>query len=169
MKEISSMMIVEKIESKIYLIRGKKVMLDSDLAKLYDVETGQLNRAVKRNEERFPVPDFMFRLTKQELKSLRCQIGILDKAVGRTYLPYAFSEHGIAMISSVLNSKKAIAVSIQIIKTFIKLREMIFSHKKLWEEMKKMGAKNERKFIVVFEAIRNLQQVEVKAKRKIGF
>src|SRR3989338_5055051 len=116
---------LEVIESKIYIIRGRKVMLDADLASLYGVPTHHLNWSVKRNIERFP-RDFMFQLTAEENKSLISQIAISNKGRGgRRFLPYAFTEQGVAMLSSVLNSELAIQVNIQIIRTFVKLREML--------------------------------------------
>src|SRR3990172_6171207 len=122
---------IELIESKIYLIRGHKVMLDSDLAELYGVETRALVQAVKRNIGRFPL-DFMFQLNNQEVISLRSQIVISKTGRGgRRYLPYVFTEQGVAMLSSVLNSDRAIEVNIQIMRAFLKLREMIASHKDL--------------------------------------
>src|SRR3989304_935083 len=123
---------MEIIEGKILLIRGQKVMLDSDLAELYGVETFNLNKAVKRNIDRFP-SDFMFQLTKEEADSLRFQIG-MSKTTGRggrRYLPYAFTEQGVAMLSSVLNSKGAVQVNIAIMRAFVRLREMIASNKEL--------------------------------------
>jgi hypothetical protein len=111
----------------IYEIRGEKVMLDSDLARLYEIETKALNRAVKRNIERFP-DIFMFQLTEDEFSSLRCQIGTSNEGKGgRRYLPYVFTEHGVLMLSSVLNSKKAISVNIEIMVTFIKMRHYVLS------------------------------------------
>ena len=122
---------IELIASKIYLIRGIKVMLDRDLAELYGVETGALNRAVKRNAERFP-EDFMFQLTGEEAELLRCQTGISKPGRGgRRYLPYAFSEQGVAMLSSVLNSKRAIEVNIAIMRAFVQLRKTLDSHTEL--------------------------------------
>ena len=117
----------ERIEQSIFLIRGHKVMLDADLAALYRVETGALVRAVKRNIERFP-PHFMFQLSKEEFENLRCQTGI-SRWGGRRYLPYAFTEQGVAMLSSVLRSKRAIQVNIAIMDTFVRLRQMLSSHK----------------------------------------
>ena len=114
----------EIIENKIYFIRNVKVMLDSDLAALYDVETSQLKRQVRRNIERFP-EDFMFELTSVEYEILRCQIGILKKGQHSKYLPMAFTEQGVAMLTSVLNSKTAINVNIQIIRVFTKIREVL--------------------------------------------
>ena len=134
---------IQIIENKIFIIRGMKVMFDRDLAVLYEIETGALNRAVKRNIERFP-DFFMFQLTEEEFDSLRCQIGISNMGKGgRRYLPYVFTEHGVLMLSSVLNSKKAIAVNIQIMQAFIKLREMALLHKDLTQRLDEM----EHKFI----------------------
>lgn len=126
---------IQIIENKILIIRGMKVMFDKDLAALYEIETGALNRAVKRNLERFP-DFFMFQLTEEEFNSLRCQFGISKTGKGgRRYLPYVFTEHGVLMLSSVLNSKKAIAVNIQIMQAFIKLREMALLHKDMTKRL----------------------------------
>jgi phage regulator Rha-like protein len=132
MEKSEVLITTEVIENRIFLIRGQKVMLDKDLASLYGVETKQLKRAVNRNKTRFPV-DFMFVLTKQEAENSRCQIGTLKNSRGSNlkYLPYAFTEHGILMLSSVLNSAKAVSVNIQIMRTFVKLREAIVTHKDL--------------------------------------
>src|SRR5438105_4824660 len=121
------------IERKIYLIRGHKVMLDSDLAELYQVETKALNRAVKRNQDRFP-DDFVFQLTVEEAETLRFHFGTSNPASmrgGRRYLPYAFTEHGVAMLSSVLRSKRAVQMNLLIVRAFIKLRDMLANHKDL--------------------------------------
>ena len=155
------------ILSKIYIIRGHKVMLDRDLAELYGVETKMLLRAVKRNLDRFPV-DFMIQLTKEEFDNLRCYFGT-SRWGGRRYLPYAFTEQGIAMLSSVLNSKKAVQVNIQIMRAFVKLREMVSSHKDLARKLSELEKKYDGQFQVVFEAIRQLIEVEEKPKRKIGY
>jgi hypothetical protein len=133
---------VEMIERRIYLIRGQKVILDGDLAELYQVETKALNRAVKRNSERFP-DDFMFQLAKQEVESLRYQIGTSNEGRGgRRTLPYVFTEQGVAMLSSVLNSKRAIAVNIAIMRAFVKLRQVMSKHKFLAKEMEKLPARH---------------------------
>ena len=122
---------VEMIERRIYLIRGTKVMLDSDLADLYQVETKALNRAVRRNLDRFP-EDFMFQLARVEADSLRCQTGTSnDGRGGRRYLPYVFTEHGVVMLSSVLNSERAVQMNVLIVRAFVKLREMLSTHKDL--------------------------------------
>ena len=117
----------ERIESKILFIRGKKVILDAHLAELYGVTTGNLNKAVKRNIDRFP-DDFMFQLRKEEYEALRFQFGILKRGAHAKYLPYVFTEQGVAMLSSVLNSKWAIMVNIQMMRTFTKLRELMITH-----------------------------------------
>lgn len=159
----------EKIESKIYLIRGKKIMLDSTLAELYGVETKVLLQAVKRNKDRFP-EDFMFQLDKKEYEVLRSQFVTSNKGRGgRRFKPYAFTEQGVAMLSSVLNSKKAIQVNIQIMRTFTKLREMIESNKDLRKKIEEMENKYDSQFKAVFEAIKNLIEPKFKPKRKIGF
>jgi len=116
-------LLVETIDNKIHVLRGKKVMIDRDLAVLYQVETGQLKRAVRRNIDRFP-EDFMFELTKDELEILRCQIGISSWG-GERYLPFAFTEQGVAMLSTVLSSKRAILVNIQIMRAFVRLRNLV--------------------------------------------
>jgi len=161
---------VEMIERKIYLIRGHKVMLDSDLAELYGVETFNLNKAVKRNIDRFP-SDFMFQLTIEEAETLRFQIGISKTGGrgGRRYLPYVFTEQGVAMLSSVLNSKRAVHVNIAIMRAFVKLREMLASHKDLARKLEQMEKKYDAQFKVVFDAIRQLMTPPETKKRKIGF
>ena len=120
----------EVIENKIFFLRGNKVMLDKDLAALYGVETKVLNQAVKRNFERFP-EDFMFQLTAEEAISLRSQIVTLKRGQHLKYLPYVFTEHGILMLSSVLNSRRAVLVNIEIMRTFVKSRELMLIHKNL--------------------------------------
>lgn len=169
----------ERIINRIFLIRGKKVMLDKDLAELYEVETKVLNQAVKRNLNRFPV-DFMFQLNKQEsdtwkaqfmVPSLRSQIGTLESGRGqhRKYLPYVFTEQGVAMLSSVLNSSRAIQVNIQIIRTFTKLRELLLTNKELREKVENMEKKYDKKLKEVFDILKSLLIQEKKSKRVIGF
>lgn len=158
---------IEVIEKKILLIGGQKMMLDSDLAALYGVETKMLVRAVKRNLDRFP-DDFMVRLTKEEFDNLKYHFGT-SRWGGRRYLPYAFTENGVAMLSSILNSPKAIQVNIQIMRTCTRLREMIASHKDLARKLAELEKKYDGQFQIVFEAIRQLIEVEEKPKRKIGF
>lgn len=161
---------MEVIEGKILLIRGRKVMLDRDLAELYGVETFNLNKAAKRNIDRFP-SDFMFQLTSEEADSLRFQIG-MSKTTGRggrRYRPYVFTEQGVAMLSGVLNSKRAVQVNIAIMRAFVKLREMIASHKDLEKKLNELEKKFDGQFQIVFEAIRQLMVIEAKPKKKIGF
>jgi len=168
------------IETKILLIRGQKVMLDADLAELYEVETKVLNQAVKRNIERFP-DDFMFQLTAEEfanLKSqsdtsnLRSQIVTLKAGRGqhRKYLPYAFTEQGVAMLSSVLRSSRAIEVNIAIMRTFVQLRQMLTSNAELSRKLAAMEKNYDIKFKAIFEAIHQLMTPdEPKKKHPIGF
>jgi len=161
----------ELIERKILVIRGEKVMLDSDLAILYGVETRVLNQAVRRNIRRFP-NDFMFELSAVENELLRSQIVILKKGRGQhsKYLPYAFTEQGVAMLSSVLNSDRAIEVNILIMRAFVKLREMISTHKDLAKKLEDLEQKYDSQFKMVFDAIRQLMTPsEPKKKRAIGF
>ena len=171
-KEKNTMNITSSaIEDKILIIRGKKVMLDTDLAKLYDVSVRILNQAVKRNSDRFP-EDFMFQLSDEEVACLRSQIVISNKSRGgRRYLPYVFTEQGVAMLSSILNSRRAVLVNIEIMRTFVKLREMIISHKDLQIKIEEMEKKYDEKFQVVFRALRNLlnSPFKEKSKRQIGF
>jgi len=143
----------EVIENQIFLIRGKKIMFDKDLARLYGVETKNLNKAVKRNIERFP-EDFMFQLIKSE--SSRFQFGTLNRGQNIKYQPYAFTEQGVAMLSSVLKSKQAIRVNIQIMRTFTKIREMIVSNKALREKIEAVERKYDGQLKIVFEAIKRL-------------
>jgi hypothetical protein len=158
----------EIIENRIFLIRGKKVMFDRDLARLYGVETGHLNRAVKRNIDRFP-EDFMFQITKEELQSLICHFGISNRG-GTRKMPYAFTEQGVAMLSSVLKSKQAIRVNIQIMRTFTKIREMIVSNKALREKIETMERKYDNKFKVVFDVIKRLiEKDKIDPVKIVGF
>ncbi|MBI3753408.1 MAG: ORF6N domain-containing protein [Deltaproteobacteria bacterium] len=161
---------VELIERKIYLIRGQKVMLDSDLAELYGVATKVLLQAVKRNLKRFP-SDFMFQLNYQQVAALRSQIVTLKKGRGqhRKYPPYVFTEQGVAMLSSVLNSERAIEVNIHIMRAFVKLREMIASNKELAKKLNELEKKYDTQFRVVFDAIRQLMTPPERKSRKIGF
>ncbi len=156
---------VELIASKIYLIRDIKVMLDRGLAELYNVETSQLKRAVRRNIDRFP-SDFMFELTKIELENWRCQFGISksDK-MGLRYKPMAFTEQGVAMLSSVLKSKRAIQVNIQIIRAFTRLRQMLLTHEDLKRKIDSMEEKYDQQFQIVFEAIKQLLETDAKPKK----
>jgi hypothetical protein len=167
MAKPKSIVPIERIEKLIYLIRGQKVILDGDLAELYGVETGALNRAVKRNIQRFP-KDFMFQITDEEAERLRCQTGISKSGRGgRRYLPYAFTEQGVAMLSSVLNSDRAIQVNILIMRAFTRLRQMLSTHEELRRKIEAMERKYDRQFRVVFEAIKQLIDTNDKPKRKI--
>ena len=161
---------IGKIESKIFQIRGRRVMLDEDLAMLYGVETKQLKRQVNRNIERFP-DDFMLQLTKKEYRDfLRCQFGTLEMGRYSKYLPYAFTEQGVAMLSSVLNSKQAITVNIQIMRAFVNLRRVGLTYAALKRQIEGMEKKYDGQFNIVFEAIKKLlTPPPVKPKPQIGF
>jgi len=166
----------ELIEDTILFIRGKRVILDHDLAKLYCVDTKVLNQAVKRNLDRFP-EDFMFQLTKAEteewerLKRSRSQIVTLNKTRGTNikYQPYAFTEHGILMLSSVLKSQRAVEVNIQIMRTFVRLRQMLMSNEKLIDRLDKLEEDYDEQFRTVFCAIRQLMKPRPVKRKPIGF
>jgi len=160
---------IELITSKIYLIRNMKVMLDRDLAELYGVETKVLKQAVKRNIDRFPA-DFMFEMTKSEFENWRSQF-VTSKSdrMGLRYKPMAFTEQGVAMLSSVLKSKRAIEVNIAIMRAFVKLREMMATHSDLKRKIESMEKKYDEQFQIVFEAIKQLLSEEDKPKKKIGY
>lgn len=158
----------EVIRERIYLIRGKKVMLDTDLAKLYGVETFRLNEAVKRNRKRFPT-DFMFRLTEGEKKEVIAICDDLRRLKFSPHQPCAFTEQGVAMLSSVLNSERAIQVNIQIMRAFTRIREMLQIHKDLWRKIEAMEGKYNRQFKRVFDVLRELLKPPAKSRRRIGF
>lgn len=163
------MLPVETIAHKIYFIRDLKVMLDRDLAELYGVETSQLKRAVRRNIERFP-DDFMFELSKKELEDWRCQFGTSNGVkMGLRHPPMAFTEQGVAMLSSVLNSKRAIQVNIQIMRAFNKLRQMLATHEDLKRKIEEMEEKYDEQLMIVFEAIKQLLESDKKPRNKVGF
>lgn len=164
--ETSEIIPQEGVESKILFIRGKKVMLDKDLASLYGVETKMLNRAIKRNQERFP-DDFMFQLSKDELENLRYHFGTSSWG-GQRYLPHAFTENGVAMLSSVLNSKRAIQVNIQIMRTFTKIRGLLSQHKDLLRRLDELENKYDAQFRVVFDTIKQMIEPSQKAKSGMG-
>ncbi|MGD0211558.1 MAG: ORF6N domain-containing protein [Desulfomonilia bacterium] len=166
-KEIVPTRPIELIEKHIYSIRGHKVLLDIDLANLYEVETKVLIQAVKRNIDRFP-DDFMFQLSREEFENLRSQI-VTSNRGGRRYLPYAFTEQGVAMLSSVLRSERAIAVNIEIMRTFVKLREMVSTQKKLAARLEELEQKYDEQFKVVFDVLRQLLEPPQKQHRQIGF
>jgi len=168
---------VERIERLIFLIRGQRVMLDRDLANLYGVSTKVLNQAVKRNKDRFP-EDFMFQLTYQEAKSwwtefmdarLRSQNVTLKRGQHVKYRPHAFTEHGILMLSSVLNSERAVQVNIEIMRAFVRLRKILASHAELARKLEVLEKKYDSQFKVVFDAIRQLMAPPEKTPKKIGF
>jgi hypothetical protein len=160
----------ERIEQAIYLIRGQKVMLDRDLAVLYEVETKRLKEQVRRNSDRFP-NDFMFVLYPHEFATLRSQVATSKSEArgGTRYLPMAFTEQGVAMLSTVLNSKRAIGVNIAIMRTFVKLRQMLDSHAKLSEKLSELEAKYDGQFRVVFEALNELMAAPAPERKPIGF
>jgi ORF6N domain len=164
---------VELIERKIYLIRGHKVMLDADLAELYQVPTRTLNQAVRRNRDRFP-DDFMFQLSREEAAALRSQVVTLEKGRGRysKYAPYAFTEHGVVMLSSVLRSKRAVQMNTLIVRAFVKLREILATHKDLTRAIEDMGRrldKHDQQIEAIIEIINRLLAPEpVPPTRRIG-
>lgn len=160
----------EVVISKIFIVRGKRVMLDKDLAELYDVETKALNQAVKRNLLRFP-EDFMFQLSEQEFENLRSQI-VTSSWGGRRTLPYAFTEQGVAMLSSILNSERAILVNIHIIRIFTKLREMLLTHKDILLKLDKLERKavqHDGDIKLIFKYLKELLNPKTEPLRKIGF
>lgn len=188
-----SLIPIERIEQKIYVIRGERVMLDSDLAEIYGVETKMFNRAVKRNINRFP-EDFMFQLTAEEYESLRFQIGTSnddslkfqigisnDESLrsqfatskkgrgGRRYLPNVFTEHGAIMAANILNSEKAVTASVQVVRAFVKLRQILASNTELAKQLEALEQKYDEQFKVVFKAIRQLMLPPDKPQRNIGF
>ena len=167
------LLVPEKIAPLVQFLRGEKVLLDSDLAGLYGVTTGNLNKAVKRNLDRFP-PDFMFQLTSAEAENLRFQFGSSSsKPGGRRYLPYAFTEQGVAMLSSVLSSPRAVAVNIAIMRTFVQLRRLMDSNRDLARKIESLEKKYDTQFRVVFDAIKRLIAAhnvpKAKPRREIGF
>jgi hypothetical protein len=156
------------VEKKILILNNQKVMLDYDLAILYGVETKYLKRAVRRNILRFP-KDFMFKLNKSEFDSLRCQFGTSNGRGGRRYLPYAFTEQGVAMLSSILNSDRAILVNIEIMRAFVNLRRLLSTHADLARKLGELERKYDMRFKAVFDAIRELMVPTNKQKKRIGF
>lgn len=161
----------EAVINKIYVIGDEKVMLDNDLAELYGVTTGNLNKAVKRNIKRFP-KDFMFQLTKEEHDSVRFQIGSLKRGVHSKYLPYVFTEQGVAMLSGVLSSDRAVQVNIQIMRVFTKMRKMLLTHKDLllkMEQLEKKVTNQDEKVKLVFEYLKQFIKEQNAPRKKIGF
>ena len=159
---------VERIAQAILVARGKRVLLDEDLAELYGVETGALNRAVSRNAERFPA-DFMFRLTKDEWARLRCQFGTSKGRGGRRYRPRAFTEQGVAMLSGVLRSPRAVQVNVEIMRAFVRMRRWMASQEGLALKLAELEARYDALFEAVFEALDELRSPEVLDGRRIGF
>jgi phage regulator Rha-like protein len=165
----------EVIMKKIFMIRGSKVMLDRDLADLFEIETKQLKRAVRRNIGRFP-QDFMFELNSKEFSDLRSQFGTSSWG-GARYIPMAFTEHGVIMLASVLNSERAIQVNIQIVRIFIKMRKMLASHDELLSKLEKIVcklAKHDNQFLVIFEYLEKLEQekhqmLDQRNRKRVGY
>jgi len=167
MNEVS----VAAIEKAIFVIRGQRVMLDADLAELYGVETRMLKQAVRRNRKRFP-NDFMFELTQEENRSLRSQNVILKRGQYSKYLPFAFTEQGVAMLSSVLYSERAIEVNIAIMRVFVRLREMMAAHKELALKLSELEGRiqdHDEQIVAIFDAIRQLMAPPASPRKKIGF
>jgi len=163
------LILIEQVERRILFIRGHKVMLDVDLSELYGVETKVLNQAVRRNMERFP-EGFMFQLTWEEMRELsRSQFVTLKRGKNIKYLSYAFTEQGVAMLSSVLRSKRAVQVNIAIMKTFVRLREMLSTHRDLAQKLEALERKYDAQFKGVFDAIRGLMAPPSRPRRRIGF
>lgn len=164
---------IEKIQTKIYEIRGQKVMLDFDLAELYLTETKYLKRAVRSNIQRFP-SDFMFELSKMEWETLRCNISTSNIRGGTRYLPFAFTEQGVAMLSGILNSEKAINVNISIMRAFVFIRQYALTHADLTEKLQKLESKYDKQFKDVYDAInfllqKDIQDTQQKQRKRIGF
>jgi hypothetical protein len=175
MKESKATQLVplERVEKLIHLVRGEKVMLDADLAELYGVTTGALNRAVKRNASRFPL-DFMFQLAAEEAEILKCQFGISSSGHGgrRRSQPHAFTEQGVAMLSSVLRSERAVQVNVAIMRAFVGLRRMLADNRALASKLAEMDRKlegHDQAIRSLFDAIRELMEPPPKPKREIGF
>jgi len=171
MRKQGGLVAVKRIESRILLARGKRVMLDSDLAELYGVPTHRLNEQVKRNRKRFPA-DFVFQLNHQEVRALISQIAISKGRGGRRKLPYVFTEHGAIMAANVLNSARAVEMSVYVVRAFIRLREMLASHRELARkvaELERLVAGHDENIRALVIAIRNLTRPEAKRPKQIGF
>jgi hypothetical protein len=169
-KQSTSHISLSAIEQRIHLIRGKRVMLDSDIAILYEVETRVLNQAVSRNLNRFP-EDFAFQLTSEEFASLRSQSVILKSGRGthRKYLPYVFTEYGVTMLASVLKSERAVDASIAVVRAFVHLRELLVTHADLAKRINDLEKKYDGAFAEIFKAIRQLMTPSSSSTRRIGF
>ena len=165
-------MLIKNIQSKIYEIRNQKVMLDFDLAQLYEVETKVLNQSVKRNPDRFP-EDFMFQLTEEEFSNLRSQF-VTSSWGGKRYMPYAFTEQGVSMLSSVLKSKKAVQVNISIMRVFVAVKQLILGNTELSKKLEELESKYNKQFSDVYEALNYLMDIKkadekIKKRTKIGY
>ena len=165
-------MLIKNIQSKIYEIRNQKVMLDFDLAQLYEVETKVLNQSVKRNPDRFP-EDFMFQLTEEEFNNLRSQF-VTSSWGGKRYMPYAFTEQGVSMLSSVLKSKKAVQVNISIMRVFVAVKQLILGNTELSKKLEELESKYNKQFSDVYEALNYLMDIKkadekIKKRTKIGY
>jgi hypothetical protein len=166
----------EVLMNKIYLIRGQKVMLDSDLAELYEVETKRLKEQVRRNKERFP-EDFMFELTKEEYQQLKSQFGQFGRGEHSKYHPFEFTEHGVLMLSSVLNSDRAIKVNIRVMRIYVRIREMMMLHKDILQRLENIERKlniHDNQIMVVFEYLKQFEQLKLeeldqKKRPRIGY
>jgi ORF6N domain len=169
--KMNELMLIERIANRIYLLRDQKVMLDFDLADLYQIENKQLKRQVRRNIDRFP-PDFMFVLDQKEFDRLRCQNGTLKRGEHPKYYPYAFTEQGVAMLSSIISSKRAIEVNIMIMRAFVKLRQVLSDNKDLtylFRELKGKVDRHDAEIGQIIKAIEKMIAYEKKPKAKIGF
>jgi len=169
----NEMMQLQTIQSKIYEIRGQRIMFDFDLAELYGTETKYLKRSVRANSQRFP-PDFMFELTHEEWDNLRCNFSTSNQRGGTRYMPFAFTEQGVSMLSSVLNSDKAIDVNIAIMRAFVFVRQYALTHKDLTDKIKELESIYDKQFADVYEAInylmqKDLQQTGQRERKRIGF
>ncbi len=168
MSTIGNVVPIERIERSILLLRGEKVMLDSDLAEIYGVETKALNQAVKRNTTRFPT-DFMFQLTEAEKSEVVTNCDHLIRLKFSPHLPYAFTEHGALMLANVLNSERAAQTSVLVVRAFVRLRQLLSSNAELARKLESLEQKYDAQFKVVFDAIRQLMSPPARPKREIGF
>ncbi|HUT53267.1 MAG TPA: ORF6N domain-containing protein [bacterium] len=171
MTKKNTLVLVKQVESMILVIRGQRIVLDADLAELYGVTTKVLNQAVKRNRDRFP-KDFMFKLNNREVRNLMSQIAISSGHGGRRKLPYAFTEHGAIMAANVLNSERAIEASVYVVRAFVKLREMLASHKEMAGKLKELEKRldsHDHDIRALVAAIRQLMEPPPKPKKEIGF
>ena len=159
---------LKTIESRIFILRGHRIMLDAHLAELYEVETKMLNRAVRRNRDRFP-EDFTFQVTPEEFDYLRRHFGTSSLWGGRRYFPFAFTEQGVAMLSSVLRSKRAVRVNVEIMRAFVRLRQWLLTHEELAKKLDALEKKYDTQFKVVFDAIRRLTAPPDPPRHRIGF